>query len=558
MISKENLYNLMKALIKVPGVSGTPSEVPVADAIKDMVMEIPYFKEHPENVKLVPVKKDHLGRSIVAAYVELAPETKDTVILTGHYDVVDVEEYGSLKEYAFDLDEINARIQELPMDDDSRKDLASGEWIFGRGTADMKFGHALCIELMRHFDEETRKAAESGAEPPLKGNLLYVAVCGEETNSEGILQAVSFLNDFAREKGVHYKAFLLTECFMSDDPSRDTSKYIHYGASGKVMPMFFFAGEACHAAEPFMGIDPDLMACEVYRRMHLNPEFCQTSMGEITPPPVCLSFRDMKPTYSVSTPLYTASYYNLITVKLNPEEVMEKLLRIAREAVEASKDFVRAKAAEYEKATGANPVVYSPETSVLTFRELYEQACADFDGGKEALDARIRELADGMISDGAEIQTVSVQIVKAVYEAVKAKKPAIVVAVIPPYYPDVYIPQDDADAAELLSACSKIIDYAGKTYGETLKMKNYFMGISDMCYTGLAEEMNFDSLFENLVGIGSIYQFPEDALRKFRVPGIVLGGYGKDFHKHTERLHKHYNFDVLPDLYDRLIRDLLK
>ena len=320
---------------------------------------------------------------------------EDTVILTGHYDVVDVEEYGSLKEYAFDLDEINARIQELPMDDDSRKDLASGEWIFGRGTADMKFGHALCIELMRHFDEEARKAAESGAEPPLKGNLLYVAVCGEETNSEGMLQAVSFLNDFAREKGVHYKAFLLTECFMSDDPSRDTSKYIHYGASGKVMPMFFFAGEACHAAEPFMGIDPDLMACEVYRRMHLNPEFCQTSMGEITPPPVCLSFRDMKPTYSVSTPLYTASYYNLITVKLNPEEVMEKLLRIAREAVEASKDFVRAKAAEYEKATGANPVVYSPETCVLTFRELYEQACADFYGGKEALDARIRELADG-------------------------------------------------------------------------------------------------------------------------------------------------------------------
>ena len=86
----------------------------------------------------------------------------------------------------------------------------------------------------------------------------------------------------------------------------------------------------------------------------------------------------------------------------------------------------------------------------------------------------------------------------------------------------------------------------------------YFMGISDMCYTGLAEGMNFDSLFENLVGIGSIYQFPEDALRKFRVPGIVLGGYGKDFHKHTERLERHYNFDVLPDLYDRLIRDLLK
>ena len=167
MISKENLYNLMKALIKVPGVSGTPSEVPVAGAIKDLVMEIPYFRAHPENVRLVPVAKDHLGRSIVTAYMELAPESKETVILTGHYDVVDVEEYGSLKDYAFDLDEINAKISELPMDDDSRKDLESGKWIFGRGTADMKFGHALCIELMRHFDEETKKAAEAGDKPPI-------------------------------------------------------------------------------------------------------------------------------------------------------------------------------------------------------------------------------------------------------------------------------------------------------------------------------------------------------------------------------------------------------
>ena len=107
--------------------------------------------------------------------------------------------------------------------------------------------------------------------------------------------------------------------------------------------------------------------------------------------------------------------------------------------------------------------------------------------------------------------------------------------------------------------CWKLITFLVQLVGVApLKMKNYFMGISDMCYTGLAEGMNFDSLFENLVGIGSIYQFPEDALRKFRVPGIVLGGYGKDFHKHTERLEKHYNFDVLPDLYDRLIRDLLK
>ncbi len=83
------------------------------------------------------------------------------------------------------------------------------------------------------------------------------------------------------------------------------------------------------------------------------------------------------------------------------------------------------------------------------------------------------------------------------------------------------------------------------------------MGISDMCYTGLSRGRNFDRLFENLAGIDMIYSLPQEALKKFCVPGIVLGGYGKDFHKHTERLNIHYSFDVLPDLYDKIIRLIL-
>lgn len=84
------------------------------------------------------------------------------------------------------------------------------------------------------------------------------------------------------------------------------------------------------------------------------------------------------------------------------------------------------------------------------------------------------------------------------------------------------------------------------------------MGISDMCYTNLAKDMNFDKLFENLVGANMIYQFPMEDLKRFSVPGIVLGGYGKDFHKHTERLHIDYNLNVLPDLYVQLIKKLLR
>ncbi len=157
-----------------------------------------------------------------------------------------------------------------------------------------------------------------------------------------------------------------------------------------------------------------------------------------------------------------------------------------------------------------------------------------------------------------EMQDIAVQLVKHIYELYKDKRPMVILSFIPPYYPDVYLEKSDEDVNRLMKACDSVISYAKEKYGETLKMKDFYMGISDMCYTGLDKDMNFDNLFKNLAGIGSVYNFPAEDMKKFRVSGIVLGGYGKDFHKHTERLHKKYNFEILPDLYIRLINDILK
>ena len=227
MINKENMYNNMLRMVEVPGVSGTESEKMTAYKVEELLREIPYFQGHPENVKLIPLVDDPFERSIVTAFMELNPGCPDTVILTGHYDVVDVEEFGHLQDIAYNVEEITKRINEMPLDEDSQKDFESGEWIFGRGTADMKYGHALCMELMKHYSEEKS----------IKGNLLYVAVCGEETNSEGMLRAVPFFNQLAEEKGLKYRALLLTECYMMEDQAGDNNRYIHYGASGKIMPM---------------------------------------------------------------------------------------------------------------------------------------------------------------------------------------------------------------------------------------------------------------------------------------------------------------------------------
>lgn len=547
MLDKDRIYKNTCRLVTAPSVSGTPDEVSAAYKIQELLYEIPYFSEHKENVFMVPIKDDPFERTLIAAYLEINPGNPNTVILTGHYDVVDIEEYGDLQDVAYEVEKITARIGELPIDDATKADLESGEWIFGRGTADMKFGHAVCIELLRHYSEENSENTSN-----LNGNLLYVGVCGEETNSEGMLAAVEFFNDFAAERELEYKALLLSECFMVDKED-DGTKYIQYDASGKFMPMFFCVGATTHGEEPFLGLDANLLSSEVCTLMHLNPDFCQTSGGITSAPPACLKQQDLKENYSLSSSLYAASYYNIATLKLNPEDTMKELVALAYEAFRNADNLVEKRAAQFELVSGNKPACYKAEPCVKTFKEVYTLAKENFDGD---FDKYIKKYADSLLEDNPELQDTSIKLVKRIYELSGDKRPMIIVSILPPYYPDVNMDMNDRNAQHLMKCVDDVIQYAYEAYGEKIAASQYY-GISDLCYTWLAEDSDFDGVFDNLAGSGIYYNFPVEAMKKFKVPGIVLGGYGKDLHKYTERLNIKYNFEILPDLYDHIIREIL-
>ena len=126
MIDKKRLYDNMKRLVEVPSVSGTDQEIQGAYKLQEILLEIPYFQEHKDNVKLVPLYNDPLNRVIVTAYLECCPNSKKTVILTGHYDVVDVEEFGNLQDDAYDVEKISKEMEKLALDEDAEKDSKSG------------------------------------------------------------------------------------------------------------------------------------------------------------------------------------------------------------------------------------------------------------------------------------------------------------------------------------------------------------------------------------------------------------------------------------------------
>ena len=103
MIDKNKLYEDLERLVAMPSISGTDQEVTAAVKIEEILKELPYFRENPDQVMRVEVKDDPYGRFLPAAYLKAPVETADTIILTGHYDVVDVEEYGRMQDDAFDI-----------------------------------------------------------------------------------------------------------------------------------------------------------------------------------------------------------------------------------------------------------------------------------------------------------------------------------------------------------------------------------------------------------------------------------------------------------------------
>ena len=453
MIDKANTRRNLSRLMAAKSISGTADEIQGAEVILDMLHELDYFKAHSENIFTVPVAGDPLGRYIVAALM-CGSAAGDTIILTGHYDVVDADEYAQLKDIAFDMDAITARIGELPVSEECRQDYESGDWLFGRGSADMKFGHALIIELLRHYGEDISA---------LSGNLLYVAVCGEETNSEGMLTAALFLNKLAAERNLHYRALLLSECYLNDDMAHDPTRYIHYGATGKVMPLFFCAGKGCHADEPFVGLDANALNAAVYARLAMNADYCEHMRGECTPPAVCLKMKDLKANYSVSIPMYAVSYYNLLTLDLDPEGITERLKALAYDAFSAMLEKRRQDMRRYGQLMPRPIATRDFEPNVITYAELYAAVKAE----QGDIDARLAALARTLAEQKAELQDISIELVRCLYEQYSDKRPTIIIAFIPPYYPDVYMDTADADAHKLLCAAENIIAYAEKEFGES-------------------------------------------------------------------------------------------
>jgi len=175
---------------------------------------------------LDPVADDPYGRHNAYAFVQ--GRSRRTVVLFGHVDTVGTSDYGPLEPWALDPDALAARLDALGrLVPELASDLAAhpGDWMLGRGAADMKSGVAATIAVMRRLALQAR-------EGDLALSVMLLATVDEESESAGALQSVRLLCALRERYGLEYVGAIDTDYTAARYPG-DPHRYLYTGTVGK-------------------------------------------------------------------------------------------------------------------------------------------------------------------------------------------------------------------------------------------------------------------------------------------------------------------------------------
>ncbi len=525
----------------------TPGELDSVQKVFEIFSAMDYYKKHPNYLTFVDIPNDKLGRkSLIAIMKGEKTNSNKTVVMIGHTDTVGISDYGTLKDFANKPYELTEKFKEIAssLPPDAKKDLESGDYLFGRGLFDMKTGDAIIMAIMEYISQDIKN---------FEGNLIFAAVCDEEGNSGGMLSVIPELIKIQEKENFEYLALLDTD-YMTSEYEGDENKYVYIGTVGKLMPSFFVVGKETHVGESFKGIDANHIASAITTRINLNADFCDVAEGEVSLPPITLKQRDLKPEYSVQTVKTATLFFNYATHKSTPDEVLEKMIKAGEEAFIATIDSLNL---QYERFCGLAGRKYNKlpwKSRVISYDSLYNKVKAEI--GTE-LDKKLETLSNTMLKDESiDQRDFALKIVEETHKLWSDREPVVIVYFTPPYYPHIYVEGKLPKEKALLDAVADAVNTTKTDY--KLVYKKFFPYISDLSYGAAPKDPKIiAALKNNMPGYGTKYTLPIEEMQKLDLPVLDIGAFGKDAHKFTERIEKRYSFEVAPVLVYKTIMNLL-
>ena len=538
---------LTKKLVSIPSMNNSDGgERAVADYMAAWIRELPYFKAHPDQVITQPLKNDPYDRiNVVAIAFGSRSNSNETIILHGHHDTVGIDDYGSIKEYAFDCDALPEKIKSITSDPEVLADIESGEWMFGRGSSDMKSGDAVNMVLMRYFTEHLDQ---------FDGNLIFMTNPVEENQHTGIIESLNVLEELKAKYGLTYKMAMNTD-FISPAFPGDTAHYFHAGAVGKILPCFYIIGKPTHSGQGFEGFSASMVAAEITRNIDMRAEFSDVYNGEFAMPPTVLKMRDLKPSYDVQTAFSAFVYFNYFIHNMEMDEIFARLRKVAEDALNTVDTYTDEQNKVYCKMTGADYYKREYQLKVMEYSELYEKAKAL----KTDVDEDIRAITKQSLEENLDRRELCLKIVEYLANNILSiNTPTVILFLAPPYCPRNTLKREIPEEGALLDSVVDLLNQLGQEMGEELKMMQFFPVLTDSSYLKLDDtDTSIKTLVDNFPDMKGHYDVPLDQIKRLNIPAFNFGCHGKDAHKWTERVHKEYSFGKLPIIMLRVLEKYL-
>jgi arginine utilization protein RocB len=540
----DRIKNLMLNLVRIQSDTGTRQEKDVETYMHDWLGQSEYFKNHPDRFGLYHLERDPLERSVVWGLVK--GQGDQTIILMHHHDVVDAFDYGSLAKWAYDPSRLEPALAGMELTREARMDLAGGEWIFGRGTGDMKAGAAIQFVMLEEYCEKT----------DFTGNILLLSVPDEENLSEGMRGSLSLLADLKDRFQLEFRIMI-----NSEPHSKEQNKFgnFHVGSAGKLLPVIYVRGKKSHIGHIYQGFNPVLLLSEIVLQTELNTDFCDVVRGDVSPPPSWSYMRDNKEVYDASIPASAGGYLSLISLNRSPGDLIGQLKTTCEQAVARVLDKIQRSHAAYSRKMAKKNGQPTWDVPVKTFSELYRQA---LDDNGPAFEKAYREGLNSIVCDiGRQCLNspeATFKIIEMTLSHVADLSPMVVIALSPPYYPSIHNDEFDNLPDRVTGLTDYLIGIAETQWQETYHKKNYIMGLTDLSYAALQNSEDIVPVIgPNMPLWQKTYDVPFAEMEALSVPVINIGPWGKDLHKFTERVFKTDLCERTPKLLESAIDYLL-
>jgi arginine utilization protein RocB len=491
---KNQLRQLTTELVMTGSIVNTADERKIADKIHSMLSDFAVFKDHPEYIRICSLNDDSLQRYSICALIKRPGVTK-TVLGIGHFDTVAIEDYGILKPFATVPNELAGQLRKIIDDEDVLSDIEDPDYLFGRGSLDMKSGIAIWLSLLNDLNPQE-----------LTSNLLVCFVCDEEGYSKGMIDSLSHIRQMSEDFDLDIQAAIDTD-YTSPQYLGDQRRFLYGGTIGKILVQYLCIGKESHAGDPYAGIDANELVSALIEEINMNPAYCDKNELDVTVPPITLSVKDDKQAYSVQTAKSASVSFNVTTINRSIIEWEEILLDAAKKAQSKVIDKLNVSYAAYCKMKDREFTPLPWLVKVQAFSGDPQFSLKKFDNEDE------REFSLRWVSQ----------------QYLHDPTPQIILFLSLPYYP--HHTMDHNDHAHQTFVNDMIKCAPGYTY------LPYYPYISDLSFVSRGNPADIASVERLIPGYKQLNRIDWSVLNGLKIPMMNIGPWGKDAHKFTERVY---------------------